>query len=663
MYLLYCKLRISYLVLPSPLANQALIAFSSHRKFGRHHLAFYRGWLQGMDLKIAADRYLESGLDLRLARATLGWIQAALAMAARRHGKHALVRLLRLPLGLPPPAASSEASSAPSLDDFRAATDPDGFYSEAELTALYLDAHPHSHDKQARHRARLIERQLAALVWLEDLLATDPQPQDSVAAWFDDRLAARLILANIGTLGDLLERIRTHGYRWWVTVPRLGEKGAARLVAWLSQHASSLGTLPAQGHAPLRSIPATALMRPAVTAIMPLESFVPPAAFDGSRGLNRSPGRCQIDAGNDYQAIQTWLRARALSPHTERAYRREAERLLLWAVLERGLALSSLTIDDVTAYRDWLGGLAQTPPERWTWRIAQAEWLAPRSTPRWSPSWRPFEGALSARSQVHAFTILKSLFEWLCKVRYLDSNPWEAVAARYTGALSSPSFEVTHAFTRSQWRYLIGHLGTLPDNDAAHRMRFVLPFAYATGLRLAELVDARLGRLYSMPLKDELGVRWMLKVLGKGNRWRSVPMPAMVMDALRVYLTRRGLDHEPGANLPDAPLIAPLIARDSLEPLDPSTLYKAMRGFFKDAAHSLDQLGHLEDARKIELATTHWLRHTRGSHSAETMPINLIQRLLGHASVATTGIYTSTDEESLYRALDETVSAALSPNA
>ena len=35
----------------------------STRKIGRHHLAFYRGWLQGLDLKVAADRYLESGLD------------------------------------------------------------------------------------------------------------------------------------------------------------------------------------------------------------------------------------------------------------------------------------------------------------------------------------------------------------------------------------------------------------------------------------------------------------------------------------------------------------------------------------------------------------------------------------------------------------------------
>ena len=43
---------------------------------------------------------------------------------------------------------------------------------------------------------------------------------------------------------------------------------------------------------------------------MPLESFSPPVALDGSRGVNRSPSRCQIDAGNDYQAIQAWLRAR-----------------------------------------------------------------------------------------------------------------------------------------------------------------------------------------------------------------------------------------------------------------------------------------------------------------------------------------------------------------
>ena len=107
----------------------------STRKIGRHHLAFYRGWLQGIDLKVAADRYLESGLDQRIARSTLAWIQQALAMAARRHGRHALARLLRLPLGTLPEAVRA-TTALPSLETFRAEHDPDHFYSEKELAAI-----------------------------------------------------------------------------------------------------------------------------------------------------------------------------------------------------------------------------------------------------------------------------------------------------------------------------------------------------------------------------------------------------------------------------------------------------------------------------------------------------------------------------------------------
>ena len=111
------------------------------RKLGRHHLAFYRGWLQGMDIKRAADRYLESGLDLRLARATLTWIQQTLAMAARRHGRFGQARLLRMPLGTLPDAQRS-TSALPSLETFRAEHDPGDFYSEKELSARYVVAYP-----------------------------------------------------------------------------------------------------------------------------------------------------------------------------------------------------------------------------------------------------------------------------------------------------------------------------------------------------------------------------------------------------------------------------------------------------------------------------------------------------------------------------------------
>jgi integrase len=390
---------------------------------------------------------------------------------------------------------------------------------------------------------------------------------------------------------------------------------------------------------------------------MPLESFSTPAELDGSVGENRCLGRSRINAENDYQAIQAWLKARASNPHTERAYRREAERLLIWSVMERGCALSSLSIEDAVAYRDWLGGLGRTLPAAWPWRIPQADWMGKRSTPRWSANWRPFEGAASLRSQIQAHTILKSLFEWLAKVRYLDSNPWDGVPPpqRVMGVATAPDLELTHAFTRSQWAFLMEYLHRQPMDESVRRLRFILPFAYATGLRLTELVDARLGRLYSVPLKRDLGVRWMLKVLGKGGKWRAVPMPGMVMDALRDYLAWRGLNADPLDNPGDIPLIARLRLGQDTGTLDPTTLYKALKTFFREAAAELATQGHHDDAKKMAKASTHWLRHTRGAHSAETMPVNMIQRLLGHASVATTSIYTSTDDETLFIQLEHSL--------
>lgn len=152
------------------------------RKVGRHHLALYRGWLQGLDLKDLADRYLETGLDLRLAKSTLTWLRDTLSQAALRHGRRGEARLLRLHLTAERP---QKASPIPSLEDFRAERDPSGFYREDELIQLYLDSFPEARDKRGRQRQRLIERQLAALVWIERLLVTDPVPADLVSAWFD----------------------------------------------------------------------------------------------------------------------------------------------------------------------------------------------------------------------------------------------------------------------------------------------------------------------------------------------------------------------------------------------------------------------------------------------------------------------------------------------
>uniref|UniRef100_UPI0038BB0B80 hypothetical protein n=1 Tax=Paraburkholderia aspalathi TaxID=1324617 RepID=UPI0038BB0B80 len=92
-----------------------------------------------------------------------------------------------------------------------------------------------------------------------------------------------------------------------------------------------------------------------------------------------------LRAGNDYEAIQAGLSLHE-SPATQCAYRKEAERRLLWAIVERSCALSSLTTDDAVVYRAFLRRPSPRP-----------RWVGP-PRPCSSPKWRPFANGLEAAS-------------------------------------------------------------------------------------------------------------------------------------------------------------------------------------------------------------------------------------------------------------------------
>ena len=102
---------------------------------------------------------------------------------------------------------------------------------------------------------------------------------------------------------------------------------------------------------------------------------------------------------------------------TQRAYRKEGERLMLWALVERGRALSSWTTEDAIAYRAFL-----RPPG------PRARWVG-TPQPR-SPAWRPFAGDLSARSAAYALSVLNALYRWLIEQRYVLANPFAGVKVR-----------------------------------------------------------------------------------------------------------------------------------------------------------------------------------------------------------------------------------------
>lgn len=634
-------------------AAQSLSGNLVQRKIGRHHIAFFRASLQGLDIGDMADKYLETGMDLRRAKTTLVWIRDTLRQAALRHGKHREAHLIRLRVAILGPVEA--VTKVPTLDDFRAEFDPSGFYTEKELLLAYLEAHPQSVDTQTQKRQRLINRQLEALNWIEPLISAEPVREDWVAAWFDETISKRLLLARMATLGELMDCIAIAGYRWWVGVPRLGEKGAARIVAWLQGYEASLGAIPEQSLVPLRSMSTNVLIqrRQACTGIVPLESFTAPADLDGRNGSNRYPGAPRIDAANDYQAIFAWLATKSGNPNTQRAYQKEAERMLLWAVLERGKALSSLSVDDCAAYRDWLSLLGRTEDSQWPFRAAQASWLGEKGTARHKQGWKPFDGALSANSVKFAITIISGLFEWLVSVQYCAFNPWVGVSKTLSASADTPApdVEFMRAFTVGQWNHLMLRLAGMPDTRQTARLKFVLPFAYSTGMRISELVAATVGRIYTMPLSDDVGLRWMLKVLGKGGKWRAVPIPSDTIEALKEYLEHRGLNTDILSNPPETPFIANLA---SPEPVTTSALSKALDGFFNEVASKLKIEGRHIEAQAFKRATVHWLRHTCGSHLALSgeVPLNVIQRLLGHTSLQTTSIYTDASDENMWRAVE-----------
>lgn len=627
------------------------------RRLTPAQFAFVRAVLLGLDLRAATDRYLEPGLDIRRAQTELRRLRDELLATARRAHAYGDARVLQLDVAqLPTTVRHVQSRTAPTLEEFRDQVDPDGFYSESELTALYASQYPPTAvDRRTSRIGRLRERQRRALDALESVLVLPPTVRDPPSAWFDPRVARRLEGAGLATIGQLVDWINMKGYGWWQPIPKIGKVAAGHMAAWLTANSDPLGVrLSARAETPNRALVAVLRERARPMAdIAPLERLAVPSEFNGQQGTNRVPGARHLDVDNDHQAIEAWLRARAGdNPHTLRTYRREAERLLLWAIFERGRAMSSLTVDDAIAFRQFLAD--PKPAERW---------INPRKTTRWLPEWRPFTGALSARSVQFALTVVGSLFDWLVRQHYLAHNIFSALPRAETREAAADAdldrlpTSAKRYLDQAQWGLVRSLLRELGDDERACRARFVVLFAYTTGLRISELVDSRIGRLQA-----ELGTgaggerRVTLQVLGKGGKIRGVPIVPAVEDALNAYLAARGLPDWiecQRRGMHGVRLIGHLGGRRPADvSVAPFTLHQEIKAVFARAAELARKRGAFNDAEIFERASTHWLRHTFGRHAMNSevpVPPNIVQAVLGHASLQTTTLYSSEEGEAAFR--------------
>lgn len=527
-------------------------------------LAAFRAWLQGVPSRAAVDRYLP---DRRTAgasaRSMIGRVKRQLVGFAMNRGRVDL-------------AATLAASS--------------------------------SFDR------RLAKAAATAIETLRGMAPAQPLIGDAVDRWLPVRLVGALHAADIRTLADLTLRVPRRR-RWWAGIVGLGPAGARHIEAFFAQHPAL-----------------TERARALITAkqgqeLVPWERLVVPEDVDGSRGTFRAPrASCALDASNDYQAVNAWLSLHE-SAATQRAYRKEAERLILWAIIERGRALSSLTTEDAIAYRAFLRHPG--PRSRWVG--------APQ--PRSSPAWRPFAGDLSARSAAYALSVLNALYRWLIEQRYVLANPFAGVKVR--GGRPA-QLDTSHAFTDHEWKLVRVVAEGLEwsygwSEPAAQRLRFMLDFAYATGLRISELVSARLGAIDS----DVHGDTW-IRVVGKGHRAGKVVLPPLARSALDRYLVQRGLPVTPSKWRASTPLIGGLGEDDS--GISSWRLWRVMKRFFATAAEVVEE-GSPALAEKLRQASPHWTRHTHATHLLQGgAELTTVRDNLRHASLTTTSMYLHADD-------------------
>lgn len=161
-----------------------------------------------------------------------------------------------------------------------------------------------------------------------------------------------------------------------------------------------------------------------------------------------------------------------------------------------------------------------------------------------------------------------------------------------------------------------------PSQDAyAHRDRAMLTMLYASGMRAGEIV-----------LLDLADVNWRLeviRVLGKGNKERIVPIAAEALRLLREYLDQRRGD-APGDNIRTK---SPLFVSRSARRLRREDVYRIVRKYVRRAGIR----GNV---------SPHTLRHSFATQLLTGgADLRSVQEMLGHADIATTQIYTHVDAD------------------
>ena len=223
---------------------------------------------------------------------------------------------------------------------------------------------------------------------------------------------------------------------------------------------------------------------------------------------------------------------------------------------------------------------------------------------------------IGGRSIQRALSALRSFYDYAIREGILEVNPVLGIAAPKSGQ------RLPEVLDPDRIAVLMQVTG---DDNLSRRDRAMLELIYSSGLRLAELVGIDLGDLdQSMAL---------VRVVGKGNKHRIVPVGRKAMEALQSWLA----------------------VRDQLAATDETAVFVSRSGGSRLGARSVQRRFTRHEIKSGVGARIypHLLRHSFASHLLESSgDLRAVQELLGHASIRTTQIYTHLDFQHMAKVYD-----------
>ena len=285
------------------------------------------------------------------------------------------------------------------------------------------------------------------------------------------------------------------------------------------------------------------------------------------------------------QNYQSYLKIeRGLSKNTIENYTFDVERLLLF-LNENGIAISPIKIGEETL-------------QQFIYSVAKE---------------------VNARSQARIISGLKSFFSYLIFEDYRIDNPLELIETPKTGRKLPDTLSV------EEIDCLIEAIN-LSSNEG-ERNRAMLETLYGCGLRVSELV--------SLKISDLFFEEGFIKVTGKGNKQRFVPISDLTQKYIQIYRDT-------------------IRVHTTIQKGFEDTLFLNRRGKQLTRAMIFTIIKDL--AVKINLYKTispHTLRHSFATHLLENgADLRSIQLMLGHESITTTEIYLHLDRKFLTQVLN-----------